>query len=187
MKRLLYTCFLLICFTTVSGYAQNERELPPVFNARNEIKFNIASTLWAYPELSYERILSREIGLGLSGAFSLESESKLQYQATPYCRMYFGRYRPASGFFIEANVSVAGQKGWDYTYYDYSLHSGYQEVENKPVFRTNFGVGVAMGFKFLTWNGFTGEVYGGLGRIFANNDIFNDVYPRCGVTLGKRF
>ena len=49
----------------------------------------------------------------------------------------------------------------------------------------NFGLGAAAGAKFLTKNGFVGEIYVGAGRLFGSSDI--EVYPRAGITIGKRF
>jgi len=48
--------------------------------------------------------------------------------------------------------------------------------------KTNFGLGAAVGAKFLTKNGFTGEVYGGVGRFLGNNRSI-EAYPRIGITL----
>lgn len=46
-------------------------------------------------------------------------------------------------------------------------------------------MGIAAGGKFLTKNGFVGEIYGGVGRLFGNSNV--EAYPRGGITIGKRF
>mgnify|MGYP000146115486 CR=1 FL=1 len=50
---------------------------------------------------------------------------------------------------------------------------------------TNFGFGAAAGVKLLARNGFVGEVYLGLGRLFGES--IAGAYPRVGISLGKRF
>ena len=44
---------------------------------------------------------------------------------------------------------------------------------------TNFGLGAAAGAKFLTKNGFVGEIYAGVGRLFGSTSN-EDVYKRQG-------
>ena len=49
------------------------------------------------------------------------------------------------------------------------------------------GLGLAIGGKFLTKNGFIGEIYIGGGRNFINTDKIDGGYPRIGVSIGKRY
>lgn len=143
----------------------------------NEIRLNMLTAIIGYPELNYERFLADNMGVGIAGAFSLESREKLniRWYAMPYYRLYFGD-KKASGFFIEGNIAIYNQEieeydetvpGWKYNKY------------------TNGGFGAAVGGKFLTRNGFVGEVYGGVGRLFGDSP--DEIYPRVGISIGKRF
>ena len=143
----------------------------------NEFKVNILYTALGIPEITYERLLNDNSGVGISAGFSIEKKEEMAYRygITPYYRMYFG-YRKASGFFIEANGIVLGHSYEDYNGTETSLNS---EV------RTQFGLGAAVGGKFLSRNGLIGELHGGLGRVFGDNSL--GAYPRFGISLGKRF
>lgn len=49
------------------------------------------------------------------------------------------------------------------------------------------GLGFAVGAKFLTKEGWVGEIIAGGGRNFINTDEIPKAYPRFGLMLGKRF
>ena len=51
---------------------------------------------------------------------------------------------------------------------------------------TNFGMGAAVGFKLLTRNNYVGELFAGAGRLFGDSLDF-EMYPRLGLSIGKRF
>ncbi|MFZ9661220.1 MAG: hypothetical protein ACO29O_05015, partial [Chitinophagaceae bacterium] len=145
---------------------------------KNEIRFNIATAIAGLPELNYEAFIADNVGLGMAVAVSLETSENMEIRSLfiPYARIYFSE-KPNAGFFIEGNLGFAGQKG---TKYD-SFNG--QSTGVKSYF--NGGFGAAVGWKFLTRNNYVGELYGGLGRLFGDNLIV--VYPRVGITLGKRF
>ena len=69
-----------------------------------------------------------------------------------------------------------------YNYYDY-----YDDTPSITT-ETDFSLGISVGGKWVTKNGFTAEVFGGVGRNLFNNE--NDLIPvagRIGVSLGYRF
>ena len=143
--------------------------------AKNEVKLNLLMTVLKIPEISYERILSNNLGLGLSAGFSFDNDAlDINYQIIPYGRFYFGR-KHGSGFFIEANAALVGFKEEYYVNYTY-------EYRTRDV--TGFGVGFAIGGKFINNNDFIGEFFLGCGNTFSKNDY---IYPRIGVSIGKQF
>lgn len=150
----------------------------------NEIRLNIATSIAGLPELNYERFIADNVGLGIAVAFSLEKVEDMEIRSAimPYGRLYFGK-KKASGFFIEGNMAVVGQRE-SYDAYFYTNEGNYytQRIENS---QTNFGFGAAIGVKLLTRNGFVGEVYVGGGRLFG--ETITGGYPRLGVSIGKRF
>lgn len=166
---------IIFGLSTFLGYSQK--------GGNNEIKLNLPYMIAGLPEVSYERIIDDNAAAGISFAFSLESVNNMttRFMVTPYYRLYFGKEK-AKGFFIEANAAVVGQK--DYVYDNFS-----GSYTTDTVSTTNFGLGAAVGAKFLNKNGYIGELYGGLGRVFGINDtdMFSDLYPRLGISIGKRF
>ena len=157
-------------------------------NGNNEIKLNLAYTIAGIPEINYERILKDDMSVGLAVLIGLEDDADFSFAIIPNYRIYFGN-KKANGFFIEGNAGIIGNRR---VYYDYSpltytsYPPGYQPTF-EPIYKTetNFGLGAAAGAKFLTKNGFVGEIYVGAGRLFGSSDI--EVYPRAGITIGKRF
>jgi len=152
----------------------------------NEIKVNLLTSVVGLPELNYERFLANNMGVGLAVAVSVDkiASMSLRYMALPYYRLYFGS-KKASGFFIEANTALVRQKERTYDLSYDNINNTYYYTNIRIRSTTNFGFGVATGFKFLSKNGFVGEVYLGGGRLFG--DPIDDAYPRLGISLGKRF
>jgi hypothetical protein len=172
MKKVLLILMAFCVFPAV--FSQETAKVEP----KNELKLNLFNFLLLYPEISYERILADDLGVGVSAAFSLDNDIETNFQITPYFRFYFGS-KPAKTFFIEANMALVGFKEYDYDYlYPYY---DYLEKEKNSV---DFGLGLALGYKYYNRKGFTGEIYAGLGRTFSDYDRF---YPRVGITIGKQF
>lgn len=174
MKKALLLVFLLCSFIT---YSQVER--------KNEIKANLPYFIAGIPEISYERILDQNSGIGISLAIQIDETWEVPFIITPYYRMYFGGEKTktkATGFFIEADAVVAKQL---ISHYDDNY--GYTGYES---YTTNFGFGAAVGVKFLNKNGYIGEVFGGVSRVFgvdSYNTDATEILPRVGINIGKRF
>ncbi len=145
---------------------------------KNEIKFNALYLVIpeAIIEFSYERILNEESSVGARvGVGTAETDYRFEFM--PYYRLYFSK-NPASGFFAELNANTFVTN--DYTY---NYTSQTRRYENK----LNFGMGIAVGGKFLTRNQKNVfEVHGGIGRNTSKNSSY-EVYPVFGVTFGRRF
>ena len=184
--RNLYLLFIL--FSTLFCYSQIENDtISPKKEKRsgkyknNEIKTNIPYLVFGFPEITYERLFKAYNGVGVSYSFSLNTINSIStvYIVTPYYRRYFGKGK-SLGFFTEANVAYEKQEA----------HNGnkYRNLETK-----NFGLGFALGTKFINKKGYLGEAYVGFGKLFGvenpgnKNSVFLDGYPRLGFTFGKRF
>ncbi len=154
----------------------------------NELKINLLFTVIGAPEISYERLLADNMGVGASVFVGLDKTIDYKFGFIPHFRLYFGA-KKANGFFIEGNASVITFR--DYNNYYYSHSSYYSPGYNNQSFETSttsFGMGAAAGAKFLTRNGFLGEAYLGVGRRFGDNSNSGvEAYPRIGITIGKRF
>lgn len=150
----------------------------------NELKLNLLMTIIGAPEITYERLIGDNMGLGLTAGVSIsEDDVDYKYIIMPHYRLYFGG-KKANGFFIEGNAALMGNREYSYLYYtDYYPGGGGSHNWNT---KTQFGLGAAAGAKFLTRNGFLGEVYTGVGRVFGSRRLI-EAYPRVGITIGKRF
>lgn len=151
----------------------------------NELKVNLPFTIFASaPEISYERILNTDISVGAAISASLDTDrNPYKFIFTPYFRWFFGGSseslnKAGSGFFIEANGSI----------FSYETNRDYYESNkiNSNEFTTGAGLGLALGWKYISKNNWVGEIYTGVGRNFIKND-YNEAYPRIGISIGKRF
>lgn len=157
---------------------------------RNELRFNLLTSVIGFPEINYERILATNMSLGVAGAVTFTNrKEKSQDYLLGFYRVYFGK-KLANGPFIEANLGAVYNKDQiyygDYVYEDpcpncYTIYNQFYKEKSS----LNLGVGFAIGYKFLSKNGLLGEIFGGLGR--NSGEPSRDFYPRVGVSIGKRF
>lgn len=173
--------FIVLCFGVFfTGHAQEETNETSA--QKDEIKLNVGYLIAGLPEVTYERYLSDETAIGVSVAFSVDEDIDYKFIAVPYFRFYFGK-KSNAGFFVEGNAGLFSEEYESYR--DFNPNTGYGNVttENK----IGLGLGMAVGGKFVTKKGWIAELVGGLGRNFANSDMLSEVYPRVGVSIGKRF
>ena len=180
-KKLIISLSLAIISITAFCQRENPVNVTEKTLDNNEVRLNVASAIIGLPELNYERFITDNMGVGLALSMSLDKPRILRIRniTLPYYRVYFGE-KKGSGFFIEGNMAIVGQKkavlGTNAN--DESYVSGYNSA-------TNFGCGAAVGFKLLNRNGVIGEICLGGGRLFGGTLV--DGYPRLGICLGKRF
>lgn len=187
MKKNLLTLTLLCVFGIAFGQEKTKGKADSTVAAisgKNEIKVNLLMGILAMPEISYERLFENNTGLGLSVSLGLEDDIEYKLGFIPYYRIYFGNAKKSSGFFIEANAAIMQTK--ENNYWDY-YDDGFGGVRLRDNTRWNAGLGAAAGGKFLTKNGFIGELSFGVGRFFNRNNDGLEAYPRVGITIGKRF
>lgn len=181
------TTLLLVALTMSIGmYAQRDRDCCSGFIKKNEVKLNLPLTIFAsFPEVYYERVLAADLSLGASLGASLNNKDyPFNFIFAPYGRWFFGgakksMEKAASGFFIEVNGALLSQrKNW------LEVNVG-QNPPNESSKESIFGagLGMAVGWKYLSRNNWVGDVFWGGGKDFVNNSF----YPRIGVSLGKRF
>lgn len=175
MKYFIFFALLLIG-PIVGLYAQEDTL---EYSGDNELKINAAYLLGGFVEITYERILSEDSAIGLAVDFALDKNIDYRFGIIPHYRLYFGKKR-AAGFFAEGNAAFysacafCSTSDFSPTTYDSSTEFG-------------AGLGLALGGKFITTKGWTAELFLGIGRNFVNNDLLDDVYPRAGLSIGKRF
>ncbi|MNK33178.1 hypothetical protein D3C87_516560 [compost metagenome] len=186
MKKILLTV-LILCFVSLANaqISKDTTNINSKTNGDHELKFNLAYAVAGLLELNYENIIKDDMSIGVAALVGLEKDTKYKFGLMPNFRIYFGS-KKANGFFVEGNMAfvISSEYKYDinYTYSDISYsYTSYERATNYM----NFGMGIAAGGKFLTKSGFVGEIYGGVGRLFGDSNV--DVYPRAGITIGKRF
>jgi hypothetical protein len=183
-KQLLLVAALMVGLTAFSQKTHRvagwkiARDIP-----QNEFKLNLGTTIFgSFPELSYERLLNTDISVGASLGVALEDDVYPTHVLfTPYFRWFFGGnsenlQKYGTGFFIEANGGLF-TRSVDELFYENGMAGSREETV------TGAGLGLAVGWKYLTRNNWVGEFYFGGGRDFVNDGA----YPRMGLTIGRRF
>jgi len=149
-------------------------------NAQDELKLDIFDALALKTiEVSYEHFLNDQSSVGVSALFNFEKKSAdFRYNEkrsiTPYFRHYFTTdYK--WNFFGEAFFSLNyGEK--DDTVLGVPTTEDY----------TDGALGIAVGLKYATENGFVIDIFAGAGRNLFT-EISPIVVPRTGINLGWRF
>ena len=156
---------------------------------RHEFKLNLGTSVFmAFPELSYEYIVSDDmtVGAALGFGFDTKEYDPYRFRATPFLRWFFGRMQqPAAGFFIEANAAMGTQDIYTYNYTPSTNTNSY--LKDKSMFTA--GLGLTVGWKYLSKNNWVGDLFLGAGRNFVHDKEYDNVsiYPRLGISIGKRF
>jgi hypothetical protein len=178
--------FLLLLTGSFFSYGQ---EKEPVSFKRNELKINAVMLIAGAVEVTYERLLDDESGVGIALFASFDKSIDVKFSATPYYRFYFGK-KPAAGFFAEGFGMLNTYKNQGYSSYDYNTGTVITVVPDKTV--TDFALGFGIGSKWITKKGFIFELNAGVGRnLFnsSNNDYYDDyeIVGRGGFSIGYRF
>lgn len=191
MKKILFISFSVL---SLGAYAQEETTKVEIVNQfeevelleKNEIRLN-ALDLILHPAISliYERIVDESNGYGVS-IFANLGDHDATYQnfsLTPYYRFYFLNRKDygANGLFVEAFSSFSSV----------NFNDGWYGSEDNDKDEFQFSMGVSLGEKWVNQNGFSFEVFVGVGRYFINRETENyynpEAHGRFGVSIGKRF
>ena len=176
-KIFLFTFILFLGFK-VHGQEENIQKVQIVkdssFKAaypkgENEIRLNALSFLVEEDlNLFYERILNKSSSLGISMFINAGDEGMLtdrKFAVNPYYRFYFYNSKEygARGFFVEGFSSFAS-------------------VKNESL---QVSLGMTIGQKWVTTNGFSFELFVGLARYIT--DTVLEAHAPVGIAIGKRF
>ncbi len=148
---------------------------------KNEIKINGLYLVLGAVEVTYERLINEESGVGISVFLPLDNDIKddIDYYISPYYRMYFGK-KYASGFFVEGFGLLSSVKENKFSFIEGDVFV----IENNV---TDFALGIGIGGKWITKRGFLAELNFGVGRNLFNGGSNEDFVGKIGITLGYRF
>ena len=161
---------------------QQVKKKKTVFEKKNEIKFNALLFVIQPIELSYERILTNDSGIGGSIYINREEYSGIKYSATAFYRTYFGK-KIASGFFIEG-FGMVNNGDIDNYYFNEDI-SERSDNRLRGTY-TDLALGFSLGAKWVHRKNIYLEITGGIGRNLFT-DISPEVVGRGGIIIGYRF
>lgn len=132
--------------------------------------------------VSYERLINKDMGIGINAMITLSDEVDDFKQFSPYFRYYMGR-KYASGFFFEGFVPVTLQNDAYYSYRYDDINNTYYYINDAKKNSTTVGVGFGVGGKWVIKNRLVIEASGGIARRFGNFDKY-DIGHVTGKIMG---
>jgi len=198
MKKILLTLFMGV--STIAFAQETDTTNDLTTDRKHEIRLDALEALSISTiEFNYEYIISKFSGLGAAVSFRLdESDDYGSYQKfafAPYYRQYFFNKKEygARGLFAEGLLQVATGEDLYGDFYDGDTAIFPNNEGDDIIFPdndrnwTNFGVGFALGQKWVSQNGFILELSVGGGRYFGGKDGSPEGFFRGGVLVGYRF
>jgi hypothetical protein len=193
MKRI--TTILCLAISAIT-FAQQDTDDQPVNlndinNKKHEFRIDVLEGLVVPAlDISYEYVLSKYSGVGASINIAFDDDDDIDFNQnfafTGFYRQYFFNKKDygARGFFAEGLLQYAsGDTDTIFSFTDQGdVISQSSESWNK------FGVGVSIGQKWVSRNGFVLELSLGGGRYLGGDDDFSpEGFFRGGVSFGYRF
>ncbi|MFI1772972.1 DUF3575 domain-containing protein [Thalassobellus citreus] len=177
--------FLIITFS-ISSLTFSQENIKETSNQNfNELKLNGLYLVIGAFDVTYERTLNEESGVGINIFIPFDDEisDDVNYYISPYYRFYFGK-KYAAGFFVEGFGMLNSTN-----YNTYFYNNGFDPTIKEDTI-TDFALGIGLGGKWVTNSGFIGELNLGVGRnLFNTSDdyIDNEFVAKLGITIGYRF
>lgn len=175
-----------LCALSTMGYAQDSEEkgIANLQDRKHELRIDALEAV-AGPaiDISYEYVLSKYSGFGATVWYSFDEDndnyfidSGQKFAITPYYRQYFFNKKDygARGFYAEGLLQLAFG----------------DDADNDPALDTSwtgFGIGFALGQKWVSKNGFVIDLNFGIGRYLDSGEFGPDAFARGGIGFGYRF
>lgn len=161
------------------GFSQNT---DTVKDSKHEFRIDVVEGI-AVPALdvSYEYLISKNAGVGLSGYFGYQKEvvDYLDNAIDGYFRGYIlnKKEQRARGFYVEGIVRFAkGQTPYVYSNGSTDFSRTWEQ----------FGVGFGVGYKFVFGKGFIVDLGGGFGKYFGEEQGAPSNFFRGNISFGYR-
>lgn len=189
MKKVLFVVIFTFSFL---GFSQEMENLDNPPQGKHEIRFDAFEALvFKSIEFNYEYVISKYSGAGAAISFNLDSDEMHygeKFTFTPYYRQYFFNKKEygARGLFVEGSLQLGIGEFEDYTYnYDPITQYYTERIIKDKWFQA--GLGLSIGQKWVSNNGFVFEISAGGGRYLLNDDSAPEGYFRGGILVGYRF
>lgn len=169
--------------------------------SRHELKLNLGSAFFtAFPEVSYEYILSQSLSVGSAMGFGFNTDELDEYsfRVTPFARWFFGNSfltmnQPGKGVFLEGSFAIGTRDNYTYNIIPGNSWAD-RRIEEFCEPKFSAGLALALGYKFVSKQNWSAELFLGLGNSFVNYESEEDeynpkipFYPRVGISIGRRF
>ena len=131
-------------------------------------------------------------------AFNTDDLDEYSFRVTPFARWFFGNSflsinQTAKGIFLEGSFAVGTRDNYTYNIIPSNSWADRRiEAFREPKFSA--GLALALGYKFVSKQNWSAELFLGLGNSFVyyeseEDEIFYEIplYPRVGISIGKRF
>ncbi|WP_276979076.1 DUF3575 domain-containing protein [Flavobacterium filum] len=189
MKKIIF--LFLFSFCLVSAQDNQSFDL-----GKNELKFDVFSIVaFGKVHLSYERFLSDDFSVGVSGNFnqskSREEDFELgknrtleDYQIIPFVRYSLSKSQ-IRYYFIEVFVSSNQGKYRELERLVDENNNGYYEAVQKDY--SDFAIGGAIGHKFYIKEKLGIDIFVGMGKNLFSSGESPDYISRVGINVGYRF
>lgn len=179
--------------SSLIGFSQDSENSDLGPQGQHELRLDALDALaFTTIEFNYEYVISKYSGAGAAISFNLGDETIDNYGRnfafTPYYRQYFLNKKEygARGLFVEGSIQVAvGEQSYYYTNYNPNTGSYIDGMTKEKWFET--GLGLAIGQKWVSNNGFVFEISAGGGRYLLDSDDAPEAYFRGGILVGYRF
>ena len=177
------TALFLGCSLFVFAQEETEESTTPIAERKHEFRVDALEGLVAPAiDVSYEYVISKYSGAGVSVLIGLTDENSGDYPKfafTPYYRQYFFNKQDygACGFFAEGLLNYSSGT------VDFFTSNDFNQTEEDW---SAFGIGFAIGQKWISQNGFIVEISAGVGRNFGDDDFAPEAFFRGGVSIGYR-
>lgn len=185
MKKLLLPILMGV---TIICYSQENDTTGLASERKHEIRIDALEGL-AVPalDLSYEYVISKYSGAGISTFINLSGDESNDYQTftiSPYYRQYFFNKKDygARGLFAEGLL----QLGTGGDNYGDDFDEEPISVRDQDPSWTAFGIGFAIGQKWVSKNGFVLEISIGGGRYFGSEEGAPEGFIKGGILVGYR-
>ena len=173
---------LALVFSFNLGMAQEADQSTPIGN--DEIRLNTLWLIIGSLSVSIEHIVSNDGSFGIVAEKTFDDDNfRRNFTIAPYYRIYFSK-KKASGFFFETNFTVYSEQANNYYYYGSAHSYSPPDVIDSEI---GAGLGIAVGGKFLSHNGFVLDIYAGMGRALNDPKYIDNIFGSAGVSIGKRF
>lgn len=189
-----YLTWVIALLCSSSLYAQSNPKEEFVILQPNEVKVNLVNSIFLKtPSISYERILKPDLGVGGNLGFNLGNASETswipKFLSMAFVHWYFGgstrsQQKAGAGFFIGVNTAL---NAVHYLKDDSPTSTSKMVLKDKT--GAAWGLGLDLGWKYITHSGWAGELGWSAGRYLVkpSEGLGSEVYGTFFISIGKRF
>jgi Protein of unknown function (DUF3575) len=175
--------------------AQDTIQKSVLYQKRNEFRVDVLSIALSKYNLTYERFLTKNFSVGLSGVFSNNKKVRDDFDKgninsfSKYELIPFVRYNLSQGqrsfYFAEIFSDINGGDFREIVLLTDASNTNYYAIQKTSY--SDLGLGAAVGYKYYIKNQFGIEVLVGFGSNLFNKDKSPDILSRVSLGVSYRF